>query len=377
MDVAAKPPLPHAARSLRGHLRLASASTASLAWRRRIGTGLRVALGSVDEDAEPDGLAREPDDEASPMDAWIALRDGSTWSAAAGWPRLHVVLGESAVTEVRVAPDAQWEELGEAALDTLDPALRLAIMAHVSAELRRCIGRCLHALELSSHDAPVELAAAPAREDDEGAPQPAPRSRTSVLELRIRLDRQRADARILLPLAALPAPSPHDDAAPHPHFDPWLPCCAVLGVQRLSVRAVLCLRPGDAVLLQTPHGDGAARAWCAVGRQAAMQPTCAMQDLYDGAPGALVALRSDRSLSMSPDQTAINDEIALLAQAVIDTPPQRLSQVQRWRPGDVIALGADVDAENVRLLVGGRTLARGRLATLGDTLAFEIVELFE
>ena len=69
-------------------------------------------------------------------------------------------------------------------------------------------------------------------------------------------------------------------------------------------------------------------------------------------------------------------QLSLTAEAVIDTPPQRISAMQQWAPGTVVPLTCAVDGEQVRLRVNGHAMARGRLVAVGDALGIEIVELY-
>jgi Type III flagellar switch regulator (C-ring) FliN C-term len=308
------------------------------------------------------------------LTAQLSLRGVAQWQVASDWPMLMLQLCDRAATPARLSPHPQWEELQEAALQALEPELRHAVAAHVSSGLRRCIGRCLQSLGVSASDAAVPLAT-------DADPTAIIDTLQGVLQLHIYDDDPLGGWLALVPLRDLP--EPQETLRSAPAFDPKLPCRAVLGIQRLTQTAVRRLRPGDAVLLS--RGSLApGQAWLAVGQHCVglWTPQRAGNGTSGLASASAPALLgpAHRSFAMNTDEpqhTSSTHEITLAAEAVVDAPPQRLSQIGRWSVGDLITLAAGPSTDQVRLRVDGRTLARGRLVAVGEVLAFEIIELFQ
>jgi flagellar motor switch/type III secretory pathway protein FliN len=167
----------------------------------------------------------------------------------------------------------------------------------------------------------------------------------------------------------------------------------VFGTQQLSVEDAAGLQVGDTVLLSHtptpgagvqpgPSGLAGSAAWLVLGEYV----LCHWQEAAPhGGPrqsgsvnDALAPFKLHRSTTM--DSTMAFQPQANLTvpvEVTVDTPPQRLSEIQRWAPGSLITLASPVDGDQLHLRAGGRTLARGRLAAVGDMLAFEVIELYE
>jgi hypothetical protein len=341
-------------------------------WRAMLGAGRSLVLAGA---------------EGGPgVTAQLLLQNTAQWNAAAHWHEIAVQLSPGRPTPLRLAPHAQWDELQDSAVQQLAPDLRHAVVAHVSAGLRRCVARCLAGLGVGSTDAPVPLAESPQTQADgptgapggaslTGASDPteAPRA---TLQLRVHGEDPRVGWLALLPLDGLPLPAA--SARPAPCFDPRLPCRAVFGTQRLAPRMAQALRPGDAVLLRTPTAaDGghhnpppaAAAAWLVCGDIAAglwhPEPAAGPAQGRVAPCFPLTALHGPWSMPMTADDHSLMDpgEITLGAEAVIDAPPQRLSQIARWASGDLVTLAATANGDQVRLRVCSRAAGWWHSAT--------------
>lgn len=346
-------------------------------WRSLLGSGLRLALADALTNAGAGGAQRPG------LAAHLSLPTPAMAQAAAHWPRLWLELGDDDACPIRLAPHAQWQELNEPAFAALDDDLRSAIESHVTMGVRRCIARCLHLLGLMPQSSEVTLA--PAQAPQRGSDEPS-------LQFVFFGEDKSAGWTVQLPLSALGAPPDvprtpvqHDDA----RFNPLLACRAVFGRQALGARAMRSLHVGDALLLQHP-GDAPGRtAWLMAGEQlvarwhgndanATWSGTTDLPAALQLPPWPTWPENMDNPQDNPIDNGATAPaDFTLPAEAVIDAAPQRLARLQRWTAGDVVPLAAPVDGDQVWLRVGGRTLARGRLCALGDSLAFEIIELLE
>lgn len=70
-------------------------------------------------------------------------------------------------------------------------------------------------------------------------------------------------------------------------------------------------------------------------------------------------------------------EVSLDVQAAIELPAARVSELRRWSPGMVLAGAMPVDGTQVKLLVSGQPVGRGRLVAVDSLLGFEVLELFD
>lgn len=353
-------------------------------------------------------------------------KDSAHAAATAAWPRVWVQFTAAASGPVQMAPHPQWEELGEPAMSSLAPQLQQAITAHVTSGMRHCLARCLQRLGCPGNEATLPLAAPPTHAD-------SGRHEHDVLEIQLSGARLQNGWTLQLPVAALPSPSqarvrlaPGALDGPNPRsvdrFDPWVDVRAVVGLQRLTTGAIGALKVSDFVVLAHPPGAErpsasspvqapgrvARAAWLCLGDHllGTWQAAGAHHGADSGAGGHLQRCLitplnrligdSDMTSDSTPpaaaapatfDGTGPPDtgeptsqrvrEVTLLAEAVIDAPAQRISDIQRWQPGMLIRLASSVDGDRIHLRVNGRTLARGRLASVGETLAFEVLELFD
>lgn len=369
------------------HARLRRVTPQARAWQACIGAGRQVSLADLDS-------ARQSNP-AHALRARLRLVDGSAWEASQGWPSVLVQAGGAHGLPVRLAPHPQWEELAEPLFAGLPPALRQAIGAHVTSGLRRCLGRCLHVLGLAAPDVAVPLA--PPRdggaEDGRTAGGSAP---ALALEITVQAERAANSWLALVAVDSLPlpgsvAPVQSAERAGVRH-DLRIDVRAVFGRQQLTLQQVRELALGDVVLLaDVPPLDGTARdAWLYAGDTllgAWRQDPVADSAIAGHVPATAQAGRwrrasppppPDRStpLSDEPSAGAALHNLSLVAEAVIDATPQRVSDIQQWSAGSVIPLTGAVDSDQLRLRVGGHAVARGRLTAIGDTLGFEIVELY-
>jgi flagellar motor switch/type III secretory pathway protein FliN len=334
-------------------------------WRRLVAAQPSVLLSDLDSAG-----AGQP---GRPLHAHLRVLNTAYSEHTTSWPTVWVEMPGADPCPVHLAPSKQWEELAEPLLAALEPPLQHAIAAHVTSGIRRCLGRCMHHL-LGAADVVLGLQEPP---PPNPAAQPA---RGPMLEIRIQASEQTTGWTAMLPLARLPvlrgAEPGHE--APHKNsFDPHLPVVAVLGTQRVTPKDLLQLEVGDTLLLNhAPERDTASPnslpAWLTLGEHV----LCRWQ------AGAVVEVAPPHTLHRSTpmDSTtgsSLRGELTVPVEVAVSAPAQRLGEIQRWAPGSLVTLACPVDGDQLTLRAGGRTLARGRLAAVGDLLAFEIIELYE
>jgi flagellar motor switch/type III secretory pathway protein FliN len=356
--------------------------------------------------------------------AWTNAVAGSTslrsiaatrWPEARHWPSLCIDLAGCAMT-LRLAPHAQWAELGEAASAGLADELHRAIAAHLTQGLRQSLSDAAHHTGLIAENGGAPLHEGDWHTDD---------GDNAALLLSLTVPTQ-GDAGMPPGVAWLRVPaqvappclpkSPRGD----PRFDPALPMRLVLAeAPRVSTAALAGLLPGSVVLLDRidsdadgdgdGDGDGDADGdtaglqarlvvcdsavahvqfedWHArsLGDAAAIDAAAAPHATFMHWAGAACRTEPTRSTRMSdvsqPEgqtlATALS-QASLAVEAVIDMPPMRLSELQTWTPGTVLRTQADIAGAHVLLRVAGKTVGRGRLIAIDSLLGLELTELFD
>lgn len=399
--------------ALSGCARLRRIAAAHVGWCERLAAPVLVTLGR-------EGQA----DDTRPADtsqAELQRIDAARWSESAGWPQVHLALA-GVLAPMRLAPHRLWSELADPALQALERTLRLAIAAHLTGELRQALGIALHAAGLA--EAPV----APAL--DEPPPGEASAAHGSAaqaaLVLAMRLQPPGAAPciawiRLPAPLASLPPAPPAGGAR---GCDPPLKLGALVASAQVPRRALARLRPGSVVLLDAPGSEGGVmHAWLMAGRERvaklfvagarwpsplaagaggghaqpasitfarwatlherrsaderrtdaphALRPRTRTMDFPDLSRPAVATPAPARS---APDALA---DVAVEVQALVDLAPARLSELQHWTPGMVLAASVPVDGTQVALRVAGHVVGRGRLVAIDSLLGFELLELYD
>ena len=327
------------------------------------------------------------------------------WPEARHWPSLCIDLAGCTMT-LRLAPHAQWAELGEAASAGLPDELHRAIAAHLTQGLRQSLGDAAHHAGLIVENSGAALHEGDWHTDDGdhaalllslAVPSPGDAGLPpAVAWLRV-------PAQVTRP--CLPE-QPHGD----PRFDPALPMRLVLAeAPRVPTAALAGLLPGSVVLLDRIEGDvdgdddvsglqarlvvcNSAVAhvqfegWHArhLGDAVATDTAAAPHATFMHWVGAACRTEPTRSTRMSD---ALQPEGQTLAtalsqantavEAVIDMPPMRLSELQTWTPGVVLRTQADIAGAHVLLRVAGKTVGRGRLVAIDSLLGLELTELFD
>jgi flagellar motor switch/type III secretory pathway protein FliN len=350
--------------------------------------------------------------------AWTDAVAGSTslrciaatrWPEARHWPSLCIDLAGCAMT-LRLAPHAQWAELGEAASAGLADELHRAITAHLTQGLRQSLGDAAHHAGLIAENSGAALHEGDWHSDD---------GDNAALLLSLTVPSQ-GDAALPPGVAWLRVPAqvvpPFSPKSPRgdPRFDPALPMQLVLAeAPRVPTAALAGLLPGSVVLLDRidSEADGDVDADAdASGLQARLvvcDSTVAHVRLEDWQPrslgdaavsgaaaaphatfmhwaGAACRTEPTRSTRMSdvsqPESqtlaTALS-QASTAVEAVIDMPPMRLSELQTWTPGTVLRTQADIAGAHVLLRVAGKTVGRGRLIAIDSLLGLELTELFD
>lgn len=353
--------------------------------------------------------------------AWAdAVADGtslrciaaSRWPEAKHWPSLCIDLAGCAMT-LRLAPHAQWAELGEAASAGLADELHRAIAAHLTQGLRQSLSDAAHHAGLIA-----ENSGAPLHEGD----WPTDDSGKAALLLSLTVPNH-GDAglppwvawlRVPAQVAPPCLPKPAGDGK---RFDPALPMHLVLAEARgVSLGELARLLPGSVVLLDhidsnadsNIDGDVAGdihasglRARLVVCDSAVAHvqfedwharslgdatptPAAAPHAKFMHWAGAARWTEPTRSTTMSDVSqpagqalaTALSDA-STTVEAVIDMPQMRLGELQHWTPGTVLRSQADIAGAQVRLRVAGKTVGRGRLVAIDSLLGLELTELFD
>jgi flagellar motor switch/type III secretory pathway protein FliN len=359
---------------------------------------------------------------------WIDALAGSTdlrriaanrWPEAAHWPFVRIDLAGCVMT-LRLAPHAQWAELGEAASAGLGEELRHAIAAHLTQGLRQSLSEAAHQAGLIAEGGIVPLHEGDWHTDDDD-------SAALLLALAVPSE---SDAGLPPAVAWLRVPAhvapPHLIGPPGADsgsgFDPVLPMRLVLAeAPRVGVAALAGLLPGSVVLLDRidggRDGDGDTDAdvdpdnrtdtfglqarlvvcdstigcarfgdWGAssLGDAAATGPAATPRLSFMHWTSAFSRTETTRShtmndLSEPESQTLANAlaEARTSVEAVIDLPPMRLSELQTWAPGVVLRTQADIAGSHVLLRVAGKTVGRGRLIAIDSLLGLELTELFD
>jgi flagellar motor switch/type III secretory pathway protein FliN len=359
------------------------------------------------------------------------------WPEAKHWPSLCIDLAGCAMT-LRLAPHAQWAELGEAASAGLADELYRAIAAHLTQGLRQSLGDTAHQTGLIAENSSVPLHDGdwPTDEGDNAAlllaltlPMPGDAGLPPCVAW-LRVPAQVAPPCLLKTPAA------------ERYFDPALPMRLVLAeAPRVPTAALRGLLPGSVVLLDrinsdvdtdanadadiagNADGDGdrdgdsggegdgdgdwdvSAAAFqarllvCdsalghvqfegwharslgdALTSAAAVPPHAKFMHWAGPACQTETTWSTTMSDALQPAgqtlATALS-QASTTVEAVIDMPPMRLSELQSWTPGVVLRTQADIAGAHVLLRVAGKAVARGRLIAIDSLLGLELTELFD
>ncbi len=154
-----------------------------------------------------------------------------------------------------------------------------------------------------------------------------------------------------------------------------------LGAQRLGARALAALAPGDAVRVGKRNPGGTLSVVLADCRgQSLVHATLAEHTLtleetvtpsteFDPAAGATAA---PAAASESGDD--LLNEIECDVSFELGSIRMPVAEVARLRAGQSIRLGVRLQDQPVRLMVNGRPVGRGELATLGDELVVVLTD---
>lgn len=326
------------------------------------------------------------------------------WPEAEHWPSLCIDLAGCAMT-LRLAPHAQWAELGEAASAGLADELHRAIAAHLTQGLRQNLSDAAHHTGLIAENSGAPLHEGNWHTDD---------GDNAAMLLSLTVPSQ-GDAGVpgvawLRVPAQVAPPSSLKPPRDGKRFDPALPMRLVLAeAPRVSMAALAGLLPGSVILLDRiggdADGDGDAsglQARLVVCDSAVGQvqfggwraPSLGDTSAGDAAPaphakfmhwaGAACRTEPTRSTKMSDVSQPAGQTLATAlsqastaVEAVIDMPPMRLSELQTWNPGTVLRTQADIAGAHVLLRVAGKTVGRGRLIAIDSLLGLELTELFD
>ena len=321
---------------------------------------------------------------------------------------------------LRLAPHAQWAELGEAASTGLADELYRAIAAHLTQGLRQSLSDAAHHIGLIAENSGAPLHGGDWHTDDGDQV-------TLLLSLTVP---SQGDAGLPPGVAWLRVPAQvappclPKSACGDPRFNPALPLRLVLAeALRVPLTELAGLLPGSVVLLDRIDSDvevdadgesdtdtdtdsdgntsglqarllvcGSAIArvqfedWHArrLGDAEAINATAAPHAKFMHWAGAACRTEPTRSTPMSDVSqparqtlaTALS-EASTTVEAVIDMPPMRLSELQTWTPGVVLRTQADIAGAHVLLRVAGKTVGRGRLVAIDSLLGLELTELFD
>jgi flagellar motor switch/type III secretory pathway protein FliN len=331
----------------------------------------------------------------------------SRWPEARHWPSLCIDLAGCTMT-LRLAPHAQWAELGEAASAGLADELYRAIAAHLTQGLRQSLSDAAHDTGLIAENSGAAL--------HEGDWHSADGDNAALL-LSLTVPSQ-GDAGLPPGVAWLRVPTqvapPCVPTSPSggPRFDPALPMRLVLAeAPRVPMAALAALLPGSVVLLDRidsgSDADGDADAsglrarlvvcdsavahvhfedWQprALGDAAAIDAAAAPHAKFMHWAGPACRTEPTRSTTMSDVSEPAGQTLATAlsqastaVEAVIDMPPTRLLELQTWTPGTVLRTQADIAGAHVLLRVAGKTVGRGRLVAIDSLLGLELTELFD
>jgi flagellar motor switch/type III secretory pathway protein FliN len=331
----------------------------------------------------------------------------SRWPEARHWPSLCIDLAGCAMT-LRLAPHAQWAELGEAASAGLPDELHRAIAAHLTQGLRQSLGDTAHHAGLIAENSGAPLHEGGWHTDD---------GDNAALLLSLAVPNQDdaglppAVAWLRVPAHVAPPCLPEQPRG-DPCFDPALPMRLVLAeASRVPAVALAALMPGSVVLLDRIEGDAdgdsdtdasglqARLVICDsavahvhlenwhprhLGDAAALEATAAPHATFMHWAGAACRTEPTRSTKMSdalqPESqtlaTALS-QASTAVEAVIDMPPMRMSELQTWTPGTVLRTQAEIAGAHVLLRVAGKAVGRGRLIAIDSLLGLELTELFD
>jgi flagellar motor switch/type III secretory pathway protein FliN len=329
--------------------------------------------------------------------------DPTRWPEARHWPSLCIDLAGCAMT-LRLAPHAQWAELGEAASSGLADELHRAIAAHLTQGLRQSLSDAAHQTGLIAENSGASLHEGDWHSDD---------GDNAALLLSLTVPSP-GDAGLPPGVAWLRVPAqvapPSSPKAPRDdkRFDPALPMRLVLAeAQRVPTVALAALLPGSVALLDRIDGDGdgdasGLRARLLVcdsalahvqfedcharrlGDDAAIDAAAAPHAKFTHWANPACRTEPTRSTTMSDVSQPAGQTLATAlsqastaVEAVIDLPPTRLSELQTWTPGTVLRTQADIAGAHVLLRVAGKTVGRGRLVAIDSLLGLELTELFD
>jgi flagellar motor switch/type III secretory pathway protein FliN len=352
------------------------------------------------------------------------------WPEAKHWPSLCIDLAGCAMT-LRLAPHAQWAELGEAAGAGLADELYRAIAAHLTQGLRQGLGDTAHQAGLIAENsgAPLHEGDWPTDEGDNAA---LLLSLSLPMPMSMRDDTGQPPGVAWLRVPAQVAPpcllkTPHAER----YFDPALPMRLVLAeAPQVPTAALTGLLPGNVVLLNRIKsdvdtdadadingnadgvGEGGEGDWdvsasafqarlvvCdsalghvqfegwhvrslgdALASAAAAPPHAKFMHWAGPACQTETTWRTTMSDALQPAgqtlATALS-QASTTVEAVIDMPPMRLSELQSWTPGTVLRTQADIAGALVLLRVAGKAVGRGRLIAIDSLLGLELTELFD
>ena len=337
------------------------------------------------------------------VDPSLRRIDAARWPEARRWPSLCIDLAGCAMT-LRLAPHAQWAELGEASCAGLADELHHAIAAHLTQGLREGLGNAAHRVGLIGENTGVGLheGAWPGADTDDNAALLLALRMQPPGDAAIPANRAPWVAWLRVPAQVAPPARPREPVD-GPRFDPALPVHLVLAeAQRVSLGALAGLLPGSVVLLDRIGADAPdLQARLVLGKGAVARfrfkdwqacslgeaPTIGLTSppaTFMHWDGAADPIEPSWSLSMSDVSVPANQTLATAlseattsVEAVIEMPPLRLSELPTWTPGTVLRTQTDIAGAHVLLRVAGKAVGRGRLVAIDSLLGLELVELFD
>ncbi len=153
-----------------------------------------------------------------------------------------------------------------------------------------------------------------------------------------------------------------------------------LGMERLAMKQLRDLQPGDALRMRAAHSEGTPiPVW--------IRPNVrAGEDIVGVAQGSRITITEVRKAAMqADDDNSIRsrggapmqefDSLPVTISFDLGQQPATIAELRDLRPGCTLELGCSVDQSVVRVLANGALFATGHLVAVGDMLCVRITSL--